>query len=224
MPLTAIGPRFRFGTNLAFLLVRNSKRCRFDSLGALPIRSVNAMNSLQGHVLVASPRLVESPFFRTVVLVLQHTDEGAWGVVLNRPAGQRICDFWSQVSDEPCQAQRQLSLGGPVSGPVIALHSCLSCAEAQVPPGVYLASHKDNLARIVQQELPFRLFVGHAGWQPGQLELELGQGVWLVGSPSVDDVFANDYEMWRLMLKSVGDAFARDVLKIKHVPQDVSWN
>jgi putative AlgH/UPF0301 family transcriptional regulator len=68
------------------------------------------------------------------------------------------------------------------------------------------------------------LFVGHAGWQPGQLELELDQGVWLVGSPSVDDVFANDYEMWRLMLKSVGEAFARDVLKIKHVPQDVSWN
>jgi putative transcriptional regulator len=187
-------------------------------------RTISSISSLQGCFLVASPHLVASPFSRTVIFVLQHTEEGAWGVVLNRPAGQRICDFWSQVSDEPCEAERQLNLGGPVSGPVIALHSCVACAEAQVPPGVFLASHKDNLAQVVQQDEPFRLFVGHAGWTPGQLEQEVAQGIWLVAPATVEDVFGDDDEMWHQALKSIGNAFIRDVVGIKHIPPEPSWN
>jgi putative transcriptional regulator len=183
------------------------------------------MQSLQGHLLVASPYLVESPFSQTVVLLLQHTRQGAWGLVLNRPEGPRIRDFWAEVSDQPCEIQRPVNLGGPVSGPVIAVHSCPAFAEAEVPPGVFLASQRDNLDHIVEHpDLPFLLFIGHSGWTPGQLESELAQGVWHVTPATVEQIFGDDDRLWQDALLAIGHAFTRDVLKIKHIPPDVAWN
>ena len=182
------------------------------------------MRSLAGHLLVASPYLENSPFSQTVILLLQHTDEAAWGVVLNRLAGETIPDFWKQVSDEPCETDQELNVGGPIAGPVLAVHRCRDLAEAAVPPGVFVATDKDRLNQLVHQtEHPFRLFVGLSGWTAGQLETELEAGVWLTMPASVEDVFGDADELWRSALREVGHAFTRS-LGIKHIPQDVSVN
>jgi putative transcriptional regulator len=182
------------------------------------------MTSLQGHLLVASPDLVNSPFSGTVILVLQHTDEGAWGVVLNRPAEASIRDLWQQVSDEPCQVERPVNMGGPISGPVIAVHDYEPLAEAIVPPGVFVASQREHLEQLVHQtEHPFRLFVGHSGWVAGQLNHELEHGVWLTTPATLEDVFGDEAQLWQQALQAIGRRFTES-LNIKHVPADVAWN
>src|SRR5437773_1655667 len=103
------------------------------------------MNSLEGQLLVASPYLVDSPFSQTVILVLQHTEEAAWGVVLNRPAEESVRNFWKRVSEEPCESLEHVHVGGPISGPVLAVHRCQGLAEAVFPPGVFVAANKDHL-------------------------------------------------------------------------------
>lgn len=182
------------------------------------------MTSLQGHLLVASPYLANSPFSQTVIFVLQHTEEGAWGVVLNRPAEASIRDFWQQVSDEPCESRQRVNMGGPISGPVIAVHDCEPLAEAIVPPGVYLATQREHLEQLVQQtDRPFRLFVGHSGWVSGQLNHELEHGVWHTTPATPEVLFGDESNLWQRSLIMVGHSFTRS-LNIKHIPQDVSVN
>jgi putative transcriptional regulator len=182
------------------------------------------MTSLQGHLLVASPYLVDSPFSGTVIFVLQHTDEGAWGLVLNRLADASIRDFWRQVSDEPCESNQPVNVGGPISGPLVAVHDCEPLAEAVVPPGVFVASQREHLEQLVHQtERPFRLFVGHSGWVAGQLNQEVEQGVWLTTLATPDVVFGDEENLWRRALRMVGHSFTRS-LNIKHIPEDVSLN
>jgi putative transcriptional regulator len=182
------------------------------------------MKSLEGHLLVASPYLVNSPFSQAVVLVLQHTAEAAWGVVLNRSAGETIRNFWQRVSDQPCEIDRPVNFGGPLSGPVLAVHRCQELAEAAFPPGVFVATDKDRLQQLVQQsQEPLRLFVGLSGWTAGQLEQELEAGVWLTLPATVQQVFSDEEELWKNALREVGHFFTRS-LGIKHIPEDVSVN
>jgi putative transcriptional regulator len=186
--------------------------------------AARTMKSLQGHLLVASPDMVNSPFSETVILVLQHTDQGAWGVVLNRPAEASIRDLWQQVGDQPCEIDRPVNMGGPISGPVIAVHHCEPLAEAVVPPGVFVASQRDSLEQLVHQtEHPFRLFVGHSGWIAGQLNDELAHGVWLTTPATLEYVFGDEDQLWQQALQAIGRRFTQS-LNIKHVPTDVSLN
>ena len=70
------------------------------------------MKSLRGQLLVATPQLPDENFYRTVVLLVEHNEEGALGVVLNRLAGQSVEELWSEVSDEPCSSHRPVTWVG----------------------------------------------------------------------------------------------------------------
>ena len=138
------------------------------------------MSHLQGQFLVASPHLGDGNFYRSVVLMIKHDDEGAFGLILNRPTGNTVREVWRMVTEEELDCDQPIYLGGPVQGPLVCLHRIKSCAEAEVLPGVYFAAHKDELHKIVSQTAkPFRLFTGYAGWAGGQLEGELQVGGWL---------------------------------------------
>ena len=133
------------------------------------------MKSLQGQLLVATPRLGDENFFRAVVLMVEHTDDGALGVVLNRVAQQPVKELWAEVSEVPCESQRKINLGGPVSGPLLALHTNSEWSELEILSGVYLAAQKDFLDQLVQQEgYRWRIYLGHAGWGGGQLAEGVG--------------------------------------------------
>ena len=78
------------------------------------------MKSLKGHFLVASPHLEDPNFTQSVVLLVQHDEDGTFGIVLNRPAESSLKDLWEKVTEKPCETDKRVHVGGPVPGPLIA--------------------------------------------------------------------------------------------------------
>jgi putative transcriptional regulator len=183
------------------------------------------MTSLKGHLLVASPHLRDPNFVQTVILMIHHSDEGAFGVVLNRPAENTIRDLWEEIGESTCEVEGCINVGGPVSGPLIAIHTDKSLAEMEIIPGVYFAAQREHLERLLAQDTHrFRLFVGHSGWGEGQLESELEQGSWMTTTATVDKVFFEDLDIWKKVSQEIGQSMLVSALKIKHVPPDPSAN
>ena len=91
------------------------------------------MKSLKGQLLLASTQLVDPHFSHTVIFLIEHDDQGAFGVILNRMSDRRLGDIWEHLGDR----DQPINLGGPVKGPLIALHSQASLAEAEILPGIY---------------------------------------------------------------------------------------
>ena len=81
------------------------------------------MNSLQGHLLIASRDLGDPNFHHAVVLIAQHSEEGALGLILNRQSKVSVKQVWDQISSAECDVERPLYLGGPCPGPLIAIHT-----------------------------------------------------------------------------------------------------
>jgi putative transcriptional regulator len=183
------------------------------------------MTSLQGHLLVAAPRLLDPNFRRTVVLMLQHTEEGALGLVLNRRTKARIKDVWSQLSDKPCVSEALLHLGGPVEGPLMAVHQELDLGDDEVMPGVYFTPESTKIEQLVLRDgQAFKLFVGYAGWGAGQLENELQEGSWLTCSARAEHAFVHVDDLWEKVFRDLGRSSLISSLRIKHIPADPRMN
>ena len=183
------------------------------------------MSFLKGHFLVASSHLADPNFKQAVVLLIHHSQEGAFGVVLNRPAENTVQELWEKVGEGPCECQQPVHVGGPVSGPLMALHGDESLAEMEVVPGVYFAAQREHLEKLLRQtEHPLRVFVGHAGWAGGQLESEIRQGAWLNTPATAQLVFGDPSDLWRRITQQIGESFLASVLKIKHTPPDPGLN
>ena len=183
------------------------------------------MESLQGHLLVASPHLPDSNFFRSVVLMIHHDDEGAFGVILNRPTSSTISDIWDMVSAKPCGSADPIYRGGPVDGPLLILHQVLGCSETEILRGLHLATQRDYLCSIVTEDKrPYRIFSGYAGWGGGQLESELDAGGWLTTPATCDDVFDCAEELWKKVSQRIGLIILAPSLRTRHLPDDPSVN
>lgn len=132
--------------------------------------------SLSGDLLVAVPGLDDPYFADTVIYLLAHDESGALGVVLNQP---RV------VSDDRYTVYE----GGPVAlGRVLALHDQPNRG-AEIEPGVYVAAEGGIVQEILQGQARGRVFIGYAGWGPGQLERELAEGAWRVAPGGATDLF-----------------------------------
>jgi len=183
------------------------------------------MKSLEAHLLVASPQLLDPNFVKTVVLLIQHTDQGALGVVINRPTSKTVEELWKEVGDAPCDSRQPVHLGGPVSGPLMAVHTDHSLAEVEILPGVFFAARKENLDQLVLQDgQASKVFIGHAGWGPGQLENEIEVGGWLITPATAEYIFYDGDDLWEEVLEQIGSSTLSSMLDIKHVPEDPSMN
>ncbi|MAI72142.1 MAG: transcriptional regulator [Rhodopirellula sp.] len=104
-------------------------------------------------------------------------------------------------SDLPSPS-RSLHFGGPLSGPIVALHQIRDYAEAETGEGIYVAAQKQHLVDLIRdQNGPFRLIVGHLGWNPEELEAEISDGNWHVLPANVDDVFSSTSDMWSCVIR-----------------------
>ena len=104
-------------------------------------------------------------------------------------------------SDLPLSS-RSLHFGGPLSGPIVALHQIRDYAEAETGHGIYVAAQKQHLAELIRdQNEPFRLIVGHLGWHPEELDAEVAEGHWHVIPANVDDVFSSASDMWSCVIR-----------------------
>jgi len=174
-------------------------------------------DSLKGSLLVATPALVDPNFRRTVVLVAEHGEAGAMGVVLNRPSetavAEAIPELVSLAGDE-----EPVFVGGPV-----AVDSLLALAEVEQPDET-LELVVGAVAFVQDPEVPAlrgRIFVGYAGWSPGQIEAELDEESWVVVPAEPDDVFSDDPdELWSSVLRRQGGPLAL----LSSMPPDPSLN
>ena len=97
---------------------------------------------------------------------------------------------------------RSLHIGGPLSGPIVALHQIRDYAEAETGEGIYVAAQKHHLVDLIRdQDEPCRLIVGHLGWDPEELDAEISNGTWHVVPASVDDVFSPANDMWPSIIR-----------------------
>ena len=84
--------------------------------------ALHHQNSLAGHFLVASRYLRDPNFAQSVVLMIHHDQQGAMGVVINRPADKTIREVWEIIGNDPCDRDDLIYIGGPVPGPLVAVH------------------------------------------------------------------------------------------------------
>jgi putative transcriptional regulator len=159
-----------------------------------------------------------------VVLLVEHNDNGALGLVINRPTGKTVKELWRQVGESPCDSQQPIHLGGPVSGPLMAIHTADGLAEMEIVSGVYFAAKKQNLDALVRCDKQFKLFVGHSGWGAGQLEGEIEQGAWRTVPAKLEDVFDTADDLWQRLMRRAVAGILPEMLGIKHVPIDPSLN
>jgi putative transcriptional regulator len=188
-----------------------------------------AQHELAGRLLVATPELGEGPFERSVVLLLDHDENGALGVVINRPTEVDVSEVlpsWQPLASAP----GVLFQGGPV-----ALDSALGLA--LVPSGADDEEEPLGWRRVVGRlglvdldtppellaaELTdLRIFAGYAGWAGGQLEEEVAEEAWVDAEAVPDDVFTDDHAgLWSRVLERKGGTWRL----IARMPEDPSVN
>lgn len=194
------------------------------------------MKSLQGNLLIASPRMSDPRFDRTVILVLKHDAKGAVGIILNRPLEEAAEGPWQIIDILANRDDRCIQVGGPVSGPLIVLHgnddsgsgtrTAIPRGETRAAPnGVFVIQEPAQLERLLEvTDAPLQFFVGHAGWAGGQLEAELADGSWITTHAAPDFVFGDHEDMWIEALKQTERCFYSEVLGITRFPIDPTMN
>jgi len=183
---------------------------------------MRGMDTLQGQLLIASPSLLDSNFRRTVVLVTEHTDEGAAGLVLNRPSPASVSELVPEL--EPLvEDEEQVWLGGPVQpNAVLVLGEFVDPDDAAVPLfGSLGFPSLDEPDEVVPATTRRRVFAGYAGWGAGQLESELGREDWIIEPAQADDAFTDAPDnLWADVLRRKGGIYEL----VARIPEDPSVN
>jgi putative transcriptional regulator len=178
--------------------------------------------SLRGKLLIASPALVDPNFARSVVLMTEHNDEGAMGIVLNRPAETAARDLLPVLED--VAGEDPLFIGGPVQPQAVVLLAEFSDPDAAawiVVADVGLASADTDVEELAPAVRRGRFYAGYSGWGPGQLEAELELDSWIVEPPLPNELFPDDPEtLWQDVLERKGGQYAL----ISRMPEDPSLN
>lgn len=168
------------------------------------------MVSLRGQLLVAAPSMQDPNFARTVVLVGEHNEEGALGVVLNRRSETAVEEAVPDLADL-VQSQDAVHVGGPVQPSAVLVLAEFDHPEADqtmVVDHVGFLAVDDDSERDVSELRRARVFAGYAGWGPGQLENELEHEDWIIEPANGDDVFAEDPgALWSSVLDRKGGAY-----------------
>jgi len=171
------------------------------------------MASLAPCFLLSMPQLVDPNFSRTVVLLCKHNEEGALGLVVNRPlvtTGRVTVNL-----DPPVSTDRELQVW--VGGPVEPHRSWVLVGEEpdehedlrgmRIADNMYLSTSPDLLRRLLEPSPPLlaRLFVGDSGWGPGQLEAELEESAWLMSDVDRDLIFNTPPDkLWETSIRRLG--------------------
>ena len=199
------------------------------------------MLRIAGLMLVASPYLTDENFFRSVIYLIRHDEEGAFGLILNRPTAQSLGPaFADRLGHEPARSD-SIHVGGPVEGPLMALHTLSGLGEpcgpdclrdnVDSPPDdlagtspLWITADEDQLMALADRtDIRVKFIAGYSGWGAGQLDRELEQGGWLVGPPDWDLVFADTETVWEELVKRLGREILGDIVRAP-LGDDPQWN
>jgi putative transcriptional regulator len=178
---------------------------------------------LAGQLLLASPALRDPNFERTVVLIGMHSDEGAMGVVLNRPSTLTIGEAAPQL-EQAVGDTEAVFVGGPVQpSSIVFLAEFLdpSPAGVMVLGRIGFPAPDADIEELSEATDRVRVFAGFAGWGEGQLEAEIEQGDWIAQTALPEDVFTDVPEqLWSRVLTRKGGSYAL----VARMPPDPSVN
>jgi putative transcriptional regulator len=179
--------------------------------------------SLTGQLLLASPALRDPNFRRTVVLVSIHSEEGAMGVVLNRPSAVTVGEAVPQL-ERAVDEQEPVYVGGPVQPTsIVFLAEFLdpSPAGLLVFGRIGFPAPDAGIEELAEATARRRVFAGYAGWAEGQLDAEVEDGDWISDAALPDDVFTElPEQLWSRVLTRKGGSYAL----IARMPGDPSVN
>ena len=180
------------------------------------------VQSVKGHLLVAGPSLIDPNFRRTVVLVGEHSEDGALGLVLNRASESTVEEAVPELN-LLVDGLARIHVGGPVQPSAIVVLA--DFVEPDRAGALVLDSVGFLPAEVDPDELGelrrARVFAGYAGWGPGQLDDELDEGSWIVEPAQPEDVFTGEPdELWGDVLRRKGGPYA----VLSHMPYDPSLN
>ncbi len=181
------------------------------------------MESVRGNLLVAGPALLDSNFARSVVLIADHDEDGALGVILNRPFPVAVHDAAPPLAPL-VDSDASLFQGGPVQPQAAVILAEFERVEdagllAFDSIGFLLGDVDPDVAQRLRRA---RVFAGYAGWGPGQLEAELEEeGGWIVEPALPVDPFTDEPEnLWSHVLRRKGGQYAI----LATMPPDPSLN
>lgn len=182
------------------------------------------VESLRGTLLIASPSLGDPNFLRTVVLVVEHSEEGTMGLVLNRPSEVAVADAVPGLAGLVAGTDAALYVGGPVEPRAVVVVAELedpSQAAELLVGDVGLMPADGDPALLAATARRARVFAGYAGWAAGQLELELSEDAWIVEPAEPGDVFSDTPDaLWSSVLERKGGSYAL----VARMPIDPSVN
>ncbi len=178
----------------------------------------------RGRVLVAEPFLKDSYFKRSVVLLTQHSNEGALGFVLNNPVQFGIDEI---LNDFPT-LNSLISIGGPVRTDTIHYIHTLGHVipeSEEVMEQIYWGGSLDAIKSGIEngwiKDYQIRFFVGYSSWHAGQLEREIEENSWLVTSiDRLDVMHGSDIRLWENILKNEDERYHMWT----RYPEDPTWN
>lgn len=176
---------------------------------ALPVStslSASSTRPSQGQFLVATRRMGDPRFAQTVILLLEHGENGTLGLVINRPTKVKLSEALPEIKERKGRPEF-LFMGGPLQVNAISLllRSKRQRKDAlRVLDGVFFSTSAALLKQMTAKERAsarLRALAGHAGWAPGQLDRELKRGDWYVLDAQAEEVFREPLEIWSELIR-----------------------
>lgn len=181
--------------------------------------------TLQGNCLLASPFMDDPHFFRSAVLTVQHADDHSMGLILNRPTHFSLHKVVSMICEEKCVHEGLLYCGGPVDGPLLALHDQDQIGGSVCFDSLKICTEQSELIKLFRTKgARLKLFDGLSAWGPGQLEDELETGSWLVTDIDADEALSFEEDLWESLIRRIGFNVLSVDDKIADRPSNPEWN
>lgn len=166
---------------------------------------------LAGRILISVPFLQDFYFKKSVILLADHSSEGSFGLIINKPVDVKLSDISSEFEG----FEAQVFLGGPVkTDSLFFIHTRPDLIDEGVPilEGLYWGGNIDTVRELIHnQQLnkdDIRFFVGYSGWSPKQLEQELESNSWVVSFTDIKQVIrSNPLDLWGQTLKKLGSEY-----------------
>ena len=187
------------------------------------ISELNKLKPKKGRVLLAEP-LMQDPFFkRSVVLLTEYEENGAFGFILNKPTDIKLDEV---LPDFP-EFDTTIYLGGPVENDkLFYVHNQGEYIEGSVKikNNLYWAGNFDQLKEMIENQQIFpneiKFFLGYSGWGKKQLDMELKRESWLVDEISEEDIIGSDKDLWYHILQRKGGKYKM----LSNFPENPNWN
>jgi len=161
--------------------------------------------------LIAVPQLLDRNFFHSVVFLIEHHEEGAFGVVINRPSEVKVQELLDNLGlkSSTTDAEARVMIGGPVQPDRCLVFHTEGCGPGDsraLTDSIFVSSTPNSLERLYSRPNPHAVwFAGYSGWGPGQLEKEIGEGAWIPASIDESIIFDVDRNtLWDRALRGIG--------------------